>query len=223
MEFCCSVKCRAVKQHTSQNGTANPNYRHGKHVGEADGVPGPRRSGATSWTTCGCGRQKDYRSTACAICSKRGFSKNGELHYDEGVMRKALLTSRSLNSAALLAGCSRHIVTEFAKRESLDLSHMRGGRGRPRTPERIFCRKQKRDGTTRKHFRALDPEAYFCVECGQLPRWNGRELVLQMEHRDGDCLNDCLENLCWLCPNCHTQTPTYTGRNSRGTPRRKGG
>lgn len=30
---------------------------------------------------------------------------------------------------------------------------------------------------------------------------------------DGNSLNDQIENLCWLCPNCHSQTENYAGRN----------
>lgn len=40
----------------------------------------------------------------------------------------------------------------------------------------------------------------------------GAPLVLQVEHKDGDRLNNLLSNLCFLCPNCHSQTPTYGGK-----------
>ena len=49
---------------------------------------------------------------------------------------------------------------------------------------------------------------YIC-ECGQGPEWNGKPLTLQVEHKNGDSTDDRLENLCFLCPNCHTQTSTY--------------
>lgn len=48
-----------------------------------------------------------------------------------------------------------------------------------------------------------------CVLCGQLPFHNGKELVLQLDHIDGDHTNNTFENLRILCPNCHTQTPTW--------------
>lgn len=57
-----------------------------------------------------------------------------------------------------------------------------------------------------------------CELCGMGPSWNGRSLVLQMDHRNGDGRDHRRENLRMLCPNCHSQTPTYAGRNSRSKP-----
>lgn len=51
-----------------------------------------------------------------------------------------------------------------------------------------------------------------CWECG-ISSWNGKELVLELEHIDGNSMNNKEENLSLLCPNCHSQTPTYKGRN----------
>lgn len=51
--------------------------------------------------------------------------------------------------------------------------------------------------------------AYECAECGQGPEWNGGPLTLQIEHKNGDSRDNRRENLCFLCPNCHTQTETY--------------
>lgn len=49
----------------------------------------------------------------------------------------------------------------------------------------------------------------FCAECGQEPVWCGKPLTLQIEHKNGNSRDNRKENLCFLCPNCHTQTPTY--------------
>lgn len=54
-----------------------------------------------------------------------------------------------------------------------------------------------------------------CSICGIRPEWNGKYLQLQVDHIDGDRFNNRLENLRFVCPNCHSQTETFAGRNKR--------
>ena len=50
-----------------------------------------------------------------------------------------------------------------------------------------------------------------CSICG-ISEWNGRELVLQLDHINGDNRDNRIENLRLLCPNCHSQTETFCKR-----------
>ena len=52
-----------------------------------------------------------------------------------------------------------------------------------------------------------------CYECGSDPSWNGKMLVLQIDHKNGKRLDYRLTNLQLLCPNCHSQTVNFAGRN----------
>ena len=45
---------------------------------------------------------------------------------------------------------------------------------------------------------------YECA-CGNLGVWNDKPLTLEINHKDGDWLNNRLENLEFMCPNCHSQ------------------
>ncbi len=60
---------------------------------------------------------------------------------------------------------------------------------------------------------------YDCAHCG-ISEWNGSAITLEVEHIDGNSEDSSPGNVCLLCPNCHSQTPTYKGRN-KGNGRHK--
>ena len=51
-----------------------------------------------------------------------------------------------------------------------------------------------------------------CERCGNTT-WLGNPIPLEVHHKDGDKLNNTLENLEILCPNCHCFTDTYKIKN----------
>ena len=53
---------------------------------------------------------------------------------------------------------------------------------------------------------------YKCNNCN-ITEWNGKPINLDLDHINGDTFDNTLENLRFLCPNCHSQTNTYKGRN----------
>lgn len=48
-----------------------------------------------------------------------------------------------------------------------------------------------------------------CRKCGQDPVWWEQKLNLQIDHINGDPLDNRIDNLRFLCPNCHSQTDNY--------------
>lgn len=52
-----------------------------------------------------------------------------------------------------------------------------------------------------------------CALCGQKPTWQGRPLVLRLDHKNGVNDDARIGNLRLLCPNCDSQTDTFSGRN----------
>jgi predicted RNA-binding Zn-ribbon protein involved in translation (DUF1610 family) len=56
---------------------------------------------------------------------------------------------------------------------------------------------------------------YRCEHCRLASTWNGRALVLQVDHINGLHHDYRAENLRFLCPNCHSQTVNYCRRKRR--------
>lgn len=52
-------------------------------------------------------------------------------------------------------------------------------------------------------------------ECCRLTEWMGKPIPLEVHHIDGNRTNNTIENFALLCPNCHSFTDSYRGKNSR--------
>ena len=77
----------------------------------------------------------------------------------------------------------------------------------------IFCENsQYETGYAKKAFLRMSDTKYECTEC-QASTWCGKELVLELDHINGDNQDHRLENIRLLCPNCHSQTHNWRGRN----------
>lgn len=153
------------------------------------------------------------------------------LKHTEDVLRAAVRDARSMADVlrhlglALNGGAHAHLrrrIDAFGIDTShfLGRAHHRGGVSRRRrTPEEILVVRaadirRAHPGMLR---RALTETgvAYRCADCGAGSEWRGRPLTLHVDHINGDFADCRRENLRFLCPNCHSQTGTYAGRNRR--------
>jgi len=82
------------------------------------------------------------------------------------------------------------------------------------TNEEVFIENSKATTASAKN-RILEQSLieYKCSKCNNDGNWLNEKLVLQLEHKNGKNNDHRLENLEFLCPNCHTQTKTWGCKN----------
>ena len=99
----------------------------------------------------------------------------------------------------------------------LDISHFTSATSSPRlTFDEVFCENSSVSRATVRQWISRDNLIEEkCSECGLYNVWNGKPIQLQLEHINGVSNDNRLENLTYLCPNCHSQTNTW-GRKHRG-------
>ena len=61
----------------------------------------------------------------------------------------------------------------------------------------------------------VELRGHKCENCGT-ETWLNQPIPLEVHHIDGDRLNNTLENLQLLCPNCHALTSNFKGKNMNG-------
>lgn len=79
----------------------------------------------------------------------------------------------------------------------------------------VLCYPTRYRGSTSTLKNRLIREGLLSAHCERctVTAWCGSPLVLHLDHKNGNREDNRLENLRLLCPNCHSQTPTYCGRN----------
>ena len=85
--------------------------------------------------------------------------------------------------------------------------------------ERFLAGEVKERSTIRKMLTKL--YGYKCNAC-QIIEHNNLPITLQVDHIDGDAGNNLPNNLQLLCPNCHSQTENYGGKNKGNGRKAKG-
>lgn len=124
------------------------------------------------------------------------------------------------------AGGNYHGAYRRIRRNKLDTSHWKGqgyskGSKRPlnshnKIPlENLLIENSTHGLGSHKLKLRLWSEGVLAEECSicHLKDWLGQRIGLQLDHINGDSFDNRIENLRILCPNCHSQTETYCGRN----------
>jgi Zn finger protein HypA/HybF involved in hydrogenase expression len=137
------------------------------------------------------------------------------LNYSTTQIEEAVKASKSLAGVLralglLPVGGNYRTIKKRIKELNLDTSHFTGKAWIPKGAEL----KKFDDLTTAQAIkkRLINERGHRC-ECCRKEMWLGGEIVLELDHVNGDRDNNSRENLQLLCPNCHALTPTYRGKN----------
>lgn len=79
--------------------------------------------------------------------------------------------------------------------------------------DKLFCENSLHSSTpVKKRILKENLIKYECEKCKNKGFWQNEKLSLQLDHINGINNDHRLENLRYLCPNCHSQTKTFSGK-----------
>lgn len=160
---------------------------------------------------------------------KKEFSSKYTKEVLAPIVAESLSVAEVIKKLGLtVSGSMYRWIPEVIHRYGLDRSHFLGvrrnsGPGRVGGPEKlhwsavlVLNRLGGRKEISSRLRRAMleSGMVYECAECGLGEVWNEKPLTLQIEHKNGDPLDNRPHNICFLCPNCHAQTSTHSKKIS---------
>lgn len=152
--------------------------------------------------------------------------KKGKCNYSINDVREAAKSSLCFSDILKQIGLSIHgtntnTIKKIIKENNIDISHFNQGQACRRNKKcysyaEIFCENSL---APRGHFRQYVVKynilEQVCNECKISTTYNNKPISLTIDHINGISSDNRIENLRWLCPNCHSQTNTYCGRNRK--------
>jgi len=126
--------------------------------------------------------------------------------------------SKHYNSCPSIRKKNSEGLKKVYEEDRKDLSHFDGKRGWSKN--KILKSKSEIFETNTTFSSGYVKKAFIhytennsCDKCGLKDTWNGKPITLELDHIDGDNTNNSLDNLRLLCPNCHSQTENFRGKN----------
>jgi len=127
-------------------------------------------------------------------------------------------------------GNTHYSLMLSAKRLSVDVSHMKGqgwnhglkmvnhtrnwGRRAPLSSILVKDSTYKNLNSLKRRLISEGIKEHRCEECRRT-MWENHPIPIELDHVNGDKKDNRIENLRFICPNCHTLTPTYKGKNTK--------
>lgn len=164
----------------------------------------------------------DYkdRRTVCSECKSKSLIKGNSKHTDEELTIAIQSTGGPYQAAKYLglhkSKPNAERISKFAQLNNIDVSHWTSTFSNDyRKGNHGFVKDSISTRTTiRRKILRYNLIPYECSSCG-ISTWKDKPLSLQLEHINGINNDHRIENLTFLCPNCHSQTETFCGKNKK--------
>ncbi len=134
-------------------------------------------------------------------CNRRYDWTEIQAYYDAGHSVRECAAHFGFSSKSWYDAVERGAVTPRPQAMPLEELLIEGPRGRNNIKLRLIAAGVKENR---------------CEECG-IVAWRDQPLSLELHHRNGERHDNRLENLALLCPNCHSQTDSWGGKNATAT------
>jgi 5-methylcytosine-specific restriction endonuclease McrA len=134
-------------------------------------------------------------------CARRYDWAAVQRYYDKGHTVRECIKHFGFSSASWTDAVNRGAIVARPQAMPLGQLLINGPRGRQNIKLRLIAAGLKENR---------------CEECG-ISEWRDESLSLELHHRNGERHDNRIENLALLCPNCHSQTHTWGGRNAGAT------
>lgn len=141
--------------------------------------------------------------------------------YTKERLESAVLQSTSVQGVAKIligrpvSGNQHQHIKKMIQKFGLDSSHFLGYRhnlgvtsNKRKSPGQILISGQRQKSHLLKRALIESSFKYKCIICG-INKWRDTKLGLEVDHINGNITDNRIENLRFLCPNCHSQTHTY--------------
>lgn len=152
----------------------------------------------------------------------RNIIKNLEKEQLQKLLTESSSLAEVISKLSLaICGAQYKNLSKRIKEDTLDISHFSNLRFTKKAiaiqmlpDEIIFCENSTvTRNCVKNRIKKEKIMPYECKKCSNNGTWQNEKLSLQLEHINGIRNDNRVENLCWLCPNCHSQTSTFAGKN----------